>query len=302
MKKFLALLLTCTLLLSGCHVDSPQTEEETTSTEAEVSEPQPYPITINDVEIEKSPEKIVCLSPALTEILYEMGFGERIIGRSSYCDYPSAVMSAEDVGSSANPNIDRIIQLQPDLVLTATAIASKDVLRMSEAGIKTLVISAPATIEQFSANYTALGLLMNGLFTGTEKGEQAFADISKTLDNSTAVSFGKFVYITQNLTVAGGDTFESAVLSCFGENLGADAEGYSFDKSLLLENQPDLILLNDNYTLEDLQNDEICSQLDCVVNGNVLLVDNSYFERPTARIIKFLQNLTTEYKKLKQAA
>ena len=52
MKKFLALLLTCTLLLSGCHVDSPQTEEETTSTEAEVSEPQPYPITINDVEIE----------------------------------------------------------------------------------------------------------------------------------------------------------------------------------------------------------------------------------------------------------
>ena len=302
MKKIFAVLLTFSLLLSGCHVSNSQDEEITTTTEAEVSEPQPYPITINDVEIEKAPEKIVCLSPALTEILYEMGFGERIIGRSSYCDYPSAVMSAEDVGSSANPNIDRIIQLQPDLVLTATAIASKDILRMSEAGIKTLVISAPTTIEDFSANYVALGLLMNGLFTGTEKGEQFFSDISKTLDNSSAVSFGKFVYITQNLTVAGGDTFEGAVLSCFGENLAAEAGGYSFDKSLLLENQPDLILLSDDYTLEDLQNDEICSQLDCVMNGNVLPVDNSYFERPSARIIKFLQNLITEYKKLKQAA
>lgn len=302
MKKILAVLLAFCFLLSGCHVDSSQTEETTTAAEADNSEPQPYPVIINDVEIDKSPEKIVCLSPALTEILYEMGFGERIIGRSIYCDYPPAATAAEEFGSSTNPDIDRIIQLQPDLVLTATPIASKDVLRMSEAGITTLVISAPTTIEEFSANYIAIGLLMNGLFTGNEKGEQFFSDISKTLDNSTAVSFGKFVYITQNLTVAGGDTLEGAIFSCFGENLAAEAEGYSYDKSLLLEAQPDLILLSDDYTLDDLQNDEICSQLDCVANGNVLPVDNSYFERPTARIIKFLQNLISEYKKLKQAA
>ena len=301
MKKLFASLLIFCIMLSGCHTQT-QTEEQTTTQQTQAEEPQPYPVTINGVEIEKSPEKIVCLSPALTEILFEMGYGENIIGRSSYCDYPSAVTETQDLGSSAAPDIDRIIQLRPELVLTATAIASRDVLRMSEAGIKTLVISAPTTIEEFSANYIALGLLMNGTFTGREKGEQFFSDISQTLANSSAVSFGSFIYITQNLTIAGGDTFEGAVLSCFGENLAENAEGYSYELSQLLENQPELILLNSNYTIEDLENNGICSQLDAVMNKKVLQVENSYFERPTARIIKFLQNLIVEYKKLSREA
>jgi iron complex transport system substrate-binding protein len=64
------------------------------------AEPEPYPITIDGVEIEQSPAEIISLSPALTEILFEFDEGSRIIARSDYCDYPletaeiSAVFSA----------------------------------------------------------------------------------------------------------------------------------------------------------------------------------------------------------------
>lgn len=299
-KKAFALTLSCFLLttaFSACKkpedAPPPETEETTAA-----PEPTPYPLTVNGTEITAKPEKVVCLSPFVAEIIFELGYGDTIIGRSGYCEYPSEILSAEDVGSAANPNINSISHLMPNLVIASTPIASKDIFTMEQAGIATLIIPSPTTLEGFSSVYTALGLIYEGMFTGTEKGEEAYSGISKLLGNTEALNIGKFVYITESLTAAGGNTFESAVLSCFGTNLAKESESYGFDKNLLLENQPDLILLNSKYTRDDLLNDEILSQLEAVQNHNIIYIDNIFFERPTSRITELINSLLTDYKNL----
>ena len=300
MKKLSVLLLAITIMLCGCRdLDNGDIPEETT--ESTVSEePVPYPFFVNDTEIAAQPERVVCLSPALSEIIYEMGYGDRIIGRSSYCDYPSDVKKAADLGSSANPDIDAIIDLLPDLVITSTPIASKDTFTMEQAGVKTVLIPAPTTLEGFSSVYTSLGLIFEGMFTGTEKGEDTYSAVSKALGNTDAVNIGHFVYVTENLTVAGGDTFESAVLSCFGSNIAKNDTGYGFDKAELIENQPDIILLSNKYTVEDLLEDEYYSQLDAVIENRVIFINNIYFERPSARILILIDGLLIDFNNLER--
>ena len=299
MKKLSALLLIVTIMLCGCSGADDNIPEETIDNTAS-GEPTPYPFTVNGVEISAQPERVVCLSPALTEIIYEIGYGDRIVGRSSYCDYPSEVKKAADLGSTANPNIDAIIDLLPDLVITSTPIASKDMFTMEQAGIKTVLIPAPTTLEGFSSIYTSLGLIFEGMFTGTEKGEDTYSAISKVLGNTDAVNIGTFVYVTENLTIAGGDTFESAVLSCFGSNIAKNETGYGFDPAELVENQPDIVLLSDKYTVAELMEDEYYSQLDAVVENRVIFINNVYFERPSARLLILTDGLLIDFDTLQK--
>lgn len=301
-KKAVAVILGLSIIISsfsGCKKESEEDERtaQTEETSAE-SEPAPYPIFINHTEIKASPTKVVCLSPALAEIIYELGYGDTVIGRSSYCDYPENVLSAKDVGTAANPNINAITDMMPNLVITSTPIASKDIFTMEQAGIATVIIPAPTTLDSFSSIYIAMGLIYEGMFTGREKGEEAYSGISKLLGNTEALNMGKFVYVTENVEIAGGNTFESAVLSCFGTNIAKEGTEYTYDKSQLLENQPDVILLNSKYTRETLLNDDVLSQLDAVQNHNIIYIDNIYFERPSVRIKELINTLLSDYKAL----
>lgn len=299
-RKFLALLLVFALFLAGCSKPDEQEEETSTEETTTEAEPMPYPVVINDTEIPFKPEKVVCLSPAITEIIYELGYGDTIIGRSSYCVYPDEITKVKDVGSAANPNINYITDLMPNLVITSTPIASKDIFTMEQAGIATVVIPAPTSLEGFSSVYTALGLIYEGLFTGTETGETAYSNISKLLGNTDAVNIGSFIYVTEGLAIAGGDTFESAVLSCFGTNIAKSGTGYGYDKEQLADNQPEIVLVNAKYTRDMLLEDEILGQLDAVQDNMIIYIDNIFFERPTARISMLVNNLLADYRGLTQ--
>ncbi len=294
MKKFFVLLLIVALALCGCSNRNGDNIGTVTTTQSE--EPMPYPFTINGVEVKKQPERVVCLSPAIAEIIYEVGYGDKIIARSSYCDYPADILAAEDVGSSANPDISRITDMMPDMVITSSPIASKDLFTMEQAGITTVMIPAPTTLEGFSSIYSSVGLIFEGMFTGADKGNEVYSSFSEQFSNPDKINIGKFIYITENLSVAGGDTFESAVLSNFGTNIAQNSSGYEYDINELAENQPDYIIINDKYTAENLAENEVLSQLDAVTKNKIIYVDNTFFERPSSRITQILKKLTDDYK------
>lgn len=61
--------------------------------------------------------RIVSLTPSLTEIVFAVGAGDRLVGVSDYCDYPPEAQARPRVGSFLSPSLERILALQPDLVL-----------------------------------------------------------------------------------------------------------------------------------------------------------------------------------------
>ncbi len=296
-KRIIPLLISVCLLLSGCDIrmETPETTEDalpavaTTEISAEPdAEPQPFPVIINDITIEKAPERVASLSPSLTEIIFEMGYGDKLVGKGSYCDYPEETALITDIGRPSKPDINAIISLSPEVLFTATAIPLKDQYKLEENGIKTVYIPYPENMVQFEKIYNAVGLIFEGKFDGEAAGEKGFSPVSEALASS-AHSIGSFIYITEGLTVATGDTFEHSVLSAFGENIGEPGSDYGYDKEYLLEFQPELIFLNDNYTIDDLLADDTYSQLTAVVNGNVYNINNMYFERPSGRITELIE-------------
>lgn len=287
-------------MVCGCEIkmETPDVTEETLPvivtteiTEEAEPEPQPYPVKVNDVVIEKTPERVISLSSSFTEILFEMGYGDKIVGRGSYCDYPSDVEGITDVGRPSKPDLDSIISLKPDVLFTATAIPVKDKYKLEENGINVIYIPYPLSLEEFERVYSAFGLIFEGAFDGEAAGEKCFSDLEAIIEG-TDLELGNFVYITEGLTIATGDTFESSVLSRFGTNIAAEGKDYSYPKEYLSEFQPEIILLNDNYTIDDLLADEVYSALDAVANGNVYCISNTYFERPSYRISELIETLS----------
>ena len=121
--KLLAFLLVVTMMMvmTGCGGTKPDTDDSSkqpdNTVEEQVKDGQTiYPCTVksadgSDVTLEKEPEKIISVSPTLTEMLYALDAGDKLIGRSDYCDYPSEVFEVESVGNIQTPDMERIISL-----------------------------------------------------------------------------------------------------------------------------------------------------------------------------------------------
>src|SRR3990170_2306192 len=66
------------------------------------------------------PQRIVSLAPSTTEILFALGLGDRIVGVTSFCDYPEEAKSKPKIGGMSNPSIEAVITMKPDLVVMTT--------------------------------------------------------------------------------------------------------------------------------------------------------------------------------------
>src|SRR5215467_4084709 len=73
------------------------------------------------VSVVPEPRRLISLAPSVTEILFAIGLGDRVVGVTTYCDYPPETATIEKVGDTQRPNLEKIISLKPDLVIISTA-------------------------------------------------------------------------------------------------------------------------------------------------------------------------------------
>ena len=93
-------------------------------------------------------ERVVSLVPALTEIAFAVGAGDRVVGVSNYCDYPPAVAGLPKVGSFVAPVAEQVLALRPDLVLTSPSPGNENPVRaMERTGIRVVVVDNESNIE-----------------------------------------------------------------------------------------------------------------------------------------------------------
>lgn len=283
--KKIAAALCGILLLTGCTKDEkPSVPDEliVNNSSAETEESF-FPVTVGGIELESAAERVVSLSPAVTEIIAELGFSDRLCGISVYCDYPE--ITTETVGSSENPDIEKIISLEPDAVFTLTGLSERDIYTLNAAGIAVPELSAPRSLEDYSGLYRDIaaafyGRELTGSEKETEKPALAGNSARSALEAAADVSLDSFVYVTGKLTLAGGNTFESAVLSLAGENL-CGGEGYC-EPLAAGEISPKYIVADSSLSETELRaSEELAAMLD---GGAVpLFVTARCFERPTAR-------------------
>lgn len=270
-------------LLMGCDKKAEESSEasEIVVSETSDTETAAFPVTVCGTVLEKAAERAVSLSPAVTEIVRELGFGDRLIGISGYCDFPENP-DIPRLGSSENPDLDGIIKLSPDAVFTLSALSERDAYVIEQAGIAVVALKVPLTVQGRTELYTDIASAFYGAETDGEvtKAEKAGGASEDALKSAAAgVELGGFVYITEKLTAAGPDTFESAVLSLSGNNL-CKSEGYS-EISVLGGVHPKSLVVDDALTMDDIAGSDALSAL--AEGADVYFVESSGFERPSAR-------------------
>lgn len=131
------------------------------------------------------PARIVSTFPSVTETLFALGAGDRVVGVSNYCRYPPAVLSLPKVGTYTKPDPEKIALLRPDLVIiqqSATTLAD----RLSALGIRHAEVKVGSLDEVYSM------ILDIGRAVGLpEKAEQLNAEIRSRLDAFRAETSGK---------------------------------------------------------------------------------------------------------------
>ncbi len=104
--------------------------------------------------------RLVSLAPSLTEMAFALGRGDWVVGVSDACDYPAAARSRPRVGSIAAPNLERIVELRPDLVLTSAEANTRETLQ--QLGRLRLPVFAvkPESLEEIFTSIRLLGAVL----------------------------------------------------------------------------------------------------------------------------------------------
>jgi iron complex transport system substrate-binding protein len=260
-----------------------------------------YPRRLRDssgkiVELPRPAERVVSLAPNLTEVIYALGRGGVLVGRTDWCRYPPEALSLPSVGDLTNPGLEAILALNPDLVLGSTHVPLEIMDRLEALGINRAIISAP---DNFQGLYQVIA--GTAAFLGAEdRGEALAGEIRAREERVRAAGEAwpsrPLVYFALSYGpggdwTAGGDTFVGSLISAAGGlNLARDVSGWSFSLESLLEGDPDIILLNRGLKA-DFCRTEPYLRLRAVKEGQVYEVDEDLIVRQGPRLILGLETL-----------
>lgn len=150
------------LMLCGC-----QNESEAASSVATVD----YPVTVFDKTISACPQRVVSLSPAVTDIIAELGSDAQLAGVSDFCRIEKEL---ERCGTSLEPDIDRIKALSADLVFTTTALTDADRASIEALGATVLPVRAAGSYTELLSLYKQVASAMSGGITGPRNASNTF--------------------------------------------------------------------------------------------------------------------------------
>ena len=102
-------------------------------------------------------ERIVSLAPNLTEIVYAVGAGDRLVGNTEYCDYPAEAKKVVKVGDTMHPSVERIIALKPQIVLVSTASQLEVFTKQLDQQNIAVYVTNPRSLDEIFRSVTALG-------------------------------------------------------------------------------------------------------------------------------------------------
>lgn len=254
------------------------------------------------VTIDEIPQKIVSFGPSITEILFALGLGERVVGVSDFCDYPEAAQSKPTVGSAFSPSIESLVALEPDLVFTV----EHDQLNseLEALGIKFLILD-PDDIDGIFRDIELVGAV-----TGTEdEAAELIGSMEDTIDYVLAQVEGApevsvfFIVDGTDLTLpwtAGPGSFIDALITMAGgENIAAGAPGawVQFSIEEIVGSDPEVIIIQTmtggvpTVSIEALEEHPIWGEMTAVSQGNVFLIDGDLVSRPGPRIVQGLEEL-----------
>lgn len=260
-----------------------------------------FPLVIKDGSLTytftKPATKIVSLAPSITEILFSIGAGDLVVGRTKYCTFPAEVSSVKSIGTLYEPDLELILDLEPDMVIAATHM-NEDVLNtLTKAKINTLTQASPEKISEIYTLIEQLGRLTNRQYearalVSSLKGKE---DRVKAIVANIPVASRKNVYYVvgtgKSEYTAGSKTFIHEIMIHSGlKNVASDVEKWSYTLEQLIDHDPEY-LIGATYSLDTMKGSANYASLSALKNNKFIIVDTDVVSIPGPRVIDYSMKL-----------
>lgn len=176
---------------------------------------------------------MVSLSPNITEIIYALGKGDRLVGRTALCDYPEDVSNVTVVGDFYEWNFETILSLEPDVVFASSLNTEENEKKLKELGVNVVFLTQ---VQSFESTYEIIELIGKILNAG-EEAEKVINKMKETVSAVQKAAEGKerpSVYYVVGYGEYGdytatGETFISDMIEMAGgDNIAADTTGWVY--------------------------------------------------------------------------
>ena len=296
--KFPAVLLlargACLLFLivgmfSACRIESPDGPVE-----SEVRKNLVTDDLGREVIIRRPIERIVSLAPSVTEMVFAAGAGDRLVGVTTYCNFPEPAKAIEKVGDTQTPNIERIIALKPDVVFVSTASQLEAFMQTLEQQNIAVYVTDPKGIDGVAEELKTLGRLF-GTESIADEHSGSLKQRSTRVDEDVKgkVRPKVFVQISKEpLFTIGRDAFLTEVASrAGGESVTGDVPtGFpKLSKETASAMAPEVIILSDSE--DNREPNEVFRNSPAVKNGRVYRINADIISRPGPRLVDALEQI-----------
>ncbi len=204
------------------------------------------------VAIPAHPQRVVSLSPAVTEIMYALGAQKLLVGRTDFCEFPPEVATIPSIGGISNLSIESILAMKPDLVISGSMVSRKATDQLDQMGVPMVCVIEKPRFQVLYDNISAIGRLV-GKEHEADSLNALMRERVNALDTNTLTqlhnnALPKVYYVVGfgaggNFT-AGGNTFINDIIRMAGgRNIAEDIEGWSYSLEALMREEPDYIIV-----------------------------------------------------------
>ncbi len=247
----------------------------------------------------KPPGRIISLAPSITEILFALGAEERIIGVTQFCDYPPEAHLKPKVGYS-HPNLEKLVALEPDLVLAPREFLRSDLLgKLEELRISTFVLEARSVEDIFSQIQT-IGRMLARSAESDRLSTSLRRRMVEVKDRTKDLSRPRLLYVLNSdplITVGPGSFIHQLIDLAGGTNVAAHAQTAYPQLSMeaVIQENPELIVFPVGKAEGIPEHEQQAwlrwSTLSAVQQGRLSQIPSDLVNRPGPRIVQGLEEL-----------
>ncbi|MBP3886569.1 MAG: ABC transporter substrate-binding protein [Cellulosilyticum sp.] len=289
--KLMLLCMMVVAMLVGCtsHVTSDENRENRVD---EKTQNGLYPITVTDsygdeITLEAEVERLISVAPNITEMVYALDAQDKLVGRTDYCTYPEQVAEVESIGAIFPPDIEKIISLEPDLLITSAHFDEESAARLESAGIKVMSLYEEFDVEGVYTMLKTLGVVLN-----RQEEAQAIIDEMKATIKIVQTKVEGLEKPTVYYVVSYGESGDfSAPENSFvgglinlagGKNIVPASDSWFYTLEALLEADPEIIIVRKGEK-ESFMTAPGYSELTAVKEGKVYEIDSDLLDRQSNR-------------------
>lgn len=303
MKHFFVRFISFTLIFAllfaftACGGSEDTSSKDSASSKVDEEDPN-WPVSINDVDVKVKPSRVVSLSPALTELIYELGYQDALVGVSKQCDFPDDARALPACGTAQLPDLDQIEKLETELIFSSMPLTQEDTVAVQQMNAQVIVLPHADTFEELRQRYENAGALLGGNEDGYQNGSLVFDRLQARLDALVSAAdtienkkSGIYLRMTP-LMMATGDTFESSLLEDIGITNDAQAyTGWEYPQEKAVDLYPDVIFYDVEIDASYLTDNLVYNTTDAVKNGACFEINALAFERQSGRLLDELERM-----------